>query len=417
MPHRFAPFLLLSLGSYFGCSSEGDRVDVPADVTTTSDTSSADATTTEDSSALDAARTEDTGATDVATPSDAGKADAAIASDANKPDTATTNDASRADTATTSDASKGETTVAVDATLDLPTPDGGIVTPDGGIVTSDVTTDGDNTDGGIGPTNQVVIGHRGASGYAPEHTIAAYDLAIQLGADYIEQDIAMTSDGVLVCLHDGTLDRTARGDAADCKGAVASKTLAQLKSCDMGSWFNDAYPDRARPEYVGLKIPTLEEVFQKYETRANYYIETKTLGTTVQMEPELLRLLASYGLRDAAVSRRQVLVQSFDAQSLQRMHGLDAEIPLVLLGAASTTQIQAAADYAFGVGPTSASVNKTLLDTAHGLGLAVHPYTINESTDLERLARLCVDGMFTNFPDRYRAIVAAGTVICPPAIR
>jgi len=272
-------------------------------------------------------------------------------------------------------------------------------------------------DGGAPTASQAVIGHRGASGYAPEHTLASYDLAITLGADYIEQDVALTADGVLVCLHDATLDRTARGDAADCKGAVATKTLAQLKNCDMGSWFNGAYPDRARPDYVGLKIPTLEEVFQRYGATANYYIETKTLGTTAQMEPELVRLLNQYGLRDASVKKHAVLVQSFDAESLQRVRALDTEIPLILLGAATAAQIRAAAEYAFGIGPSSVSVNQTLIDTAHGLKLAVHPYTINESAELERLSRLCVDGMFTNFPDRYRAIVSAGGSNCPPAIR
>jgi len=267
------------------------------------------------------------------------------------------------------------------------------------------------------PVIQAVIGHRGASGHAPEHTLVSYDLALSLGADYIEQDIAMTSDGILVCLHDATLNRTARGPASDCAGSVAAKTLAQLKNCDMGAWFNEAYPDRARPEYVGLKIPTLEEVFQRYGPEVNYYIETKTLGTTAQMEPELLRLLHQYGLRDGAVTRRSVLVQSFDVQSLERMRTLDAQIPLVLLGAGTAAQIQGAATYAFGIGPSSGSVTKTLVDTAHGLGLAIHPYTVNETTELERLARLCVDGMFTNFPDRYRAIVSAGGLDCPPAIR
>jgi glycerophosphoryl diester phosphodiesterase len=272
-------------------------------------------------------------------------------------------------------------------------------------------------EGGALPATQAVIGHRGASGHAPEHTLAAYDLALSSGADYIEQDVAMTADGVLVCLHDGTLDRTARGDVANCSGAVASKTLAQLKSCDMGTWFNTTYPARAKPEYVGITIPTLEEVFQRYGQTANYYIETKTLGTAAEMEPELIRLLNQYALRDGAVSRRQVIVQSFDAQSLQRVRAIDPELPLVLLGAASSAQIQAAAAYAFGVGPSSVGVTKALVDTAHGLGLAVHPYTINETADLERIARLCVDGMFTNFPERYRAVVDGGNLGCPPAIR
>src|SRR4028119_1977971 len=106
------------------------------------------------------------------------------------------------------------------------------------------------------------VGHRGASGYAPEHTIPAYDLALKMGADYIEQDLQLTKDGVLVVLHDETLDRTARPTAesapGDCTGLVREKTLAQIKTCDVGSWFNEAYPQYARPEYVGLKIPTLE---------------------------------------------------------------------------------------------------------------------------------------------------------------
>ena len=86
------------------------------------------------------------------------------------------------------------------------------------------------------------IGHRGASGLAPEHTFAAYDLALSQGADYIEQDLQVTKDGVLVVIHDATLDRTATGPAANCTGAVRDKTLAQIKTCDVGNWFNAAFP-------------------------------------------------------------------------------------------------------------------------------------------------------------------------------
>src|SRR6185436_18987798 len=77
------------------------------------------------------------------------------------------------------------------------------------------------------------IAHRGASGHAPEHTFAAYDRAVKMDADYIEQDLQMTADGVLVVLHDETLDRT-----TDCTGPVKSKTLAEIKQCDAGSWFS-----------------------------------------------------------------------------------------------------------------------------------------------------------------------------------
>ena len=117
------------------------------------------------------------------------------------------------------------------------------------------------------------IGHRGASGLAPEHTFPSYDLALKQGADYIEQDLQLTADGVLVILHDETLDRTARPTAesapGDCTGPVKSKTLEQIKTCDVGSWFNEMYPERSRPEYVGLKIPTLEQVFKRYGRDTN----------------------------------------------------------------------------------------------------------------------------------------------------
>ena len=119
------------------------------------------------------------------------------------------------------------------------------------------------------------IGHRGASGHAPEHTFPAYDLALADGADYIEQDLQLTKDGVLIVLHDATLDRTARGPQENCTGPVIGKTLAQIRTCDAGTWFNERFPDRARPEYAGLVIPTLDEVFTRYGNRVRYYIETK----------------------------------------------------------------------------------------------------------------------------------------------
>ncbi|MDM4770982.1 glycerophosphodiester phosphodiesterase [Solimonas sp. SE-A11] len=271
-------------------------------------------------------------------------------------------------------------------------------------------------------TDQVIVAHRGASGHAPEHTLAAYDLALQMGAEYIEQDVYSTSDGVLVCLHDTTLDRTARGPAENCTGNVNSKTLAQLKTCDMGSWFNETYPDRAKPEYVGQKIPTLEEVFQRYGRDVNYYIEIKP-GldlTPPSVAQRLLDLMQQYGLREGSVQRRQVLVQSFIPTVLLEMQRLDPEIPLIQLMQPLTTNaatMALIARYSFGIGPPMSDVSASLVQQAHGLGLAMHPYTVNSTEDLERIAGYCVDGMFTNFPDRYREVLAANKYDCPAPIR
>jgi glycerophosphoryl diester phosphodiesterase len=248
------------------------------------------------------------------------------------------------------------------------------------------------------------IGHRGASGEAPEHTLAAYDLAIGEGADYIEQDLQLTRDGVLVVLHDETLDRTARGPAENCTGRVDTKTLAQLKTCDVGSWFNAAFPERARPEYVGLRIPTLEEVFQRYGKRINYYIETKSPETADRMEERLLALMDRYGLRKPAAVRWQVLIQSFSAASLQTIHRLDPALPLIQLNSIADTserlraQLDGVAAYAVGIGPFLSNVDSALVAAAHARCLDVHPYTVNDAQTMAGLLDFGVDGMFTNFP-------------------
>lgn len=256
----------------------------------------------------------------------------------------------------------------------------------------------------------VNIGHRGASAYAPEHTIASYDLALEMGADYIEQDLQLTSDGVLVVLHDDTLDRTARGPAENCTGPVATKTLAQIRTCDVGSWFNETRPALARPEYVGLAIPTLEEVFQRYRKRVNYYIETKSPDDAEQMEERLLELLDRYGLRKLAGRSWQVLIQSFSAASLEKIHALDPSLPLIQLvsflpsGAALEDSLDAMAEYAVGVGALPIAM-ATVVPAAHARCLDVHPWTVDAPATLTTLIGQGVDGVFTNAPDQLDGVL------------
>lgn len=265
---------------------------------------------------------------------------------------------------------------------------------------------------GEGPSDAPVlnIGHRGASGYAPEHTIPAYDLAKKMGADYVEQDLQITRDGVLVAMHDSTLDRTARGPAENCTGPVITKTLAQIETCDVGSWFNETYPQYARDEYVGLKVPTLEEVFGRYGKGVNYYIETKSPEQAPGMEEELLRLMDEYGLTEPAAQRWQVLIQSFSPASLQKIHAIDPSLPLIQLYARQgSPSVQATLDaaraYAVGIGPSKADVDAPLVEAAHARCLDVHPYTVNETAEMRALIGVGVDGMFTNFPDRLEDVL------------
>ena len=244
----------------------------------------------------------------------------------------------------------------------------------------------------------IVIAHRGASGHAPEHTFPSWDLALEMGADYLEQDLQMTSDRELVVLHDPTLDRTTSGS-----GDVSAHTLEQIKRLDAGSWF-------AR-KFAGTAVPTLREVFERYGTRANYYIETKNPADAPGMEDKLFALINEFGLRDGAVAKWQVLIQSFSRESLAKIKELDAGLPLIQLIEKEFTseqireQLQDIHSYALGIGPSRVSVDTQLVDAVHDYGLVIHPYTVNDEAGMKRMIALGVDGMFTDYPDRLRQLL------------
>ncbi len=252
----------------------------------------------------------------------------------------------------------------------------------------------------------VIIAHRGASGHAPEHTLPAYDRAVEMGAHFLEPDLQMTRDGVLVAFHDATLDRTARGPSEFCTGPVRERTLAEIRECDVGSWFNERFPDRAHPSFEGLSVVTLSELFARYGDRVRWYPETKQPDQNPGMEEALLALLHRHGLRDAAVERGHVLIQSFDPESLRRLRTLDPELPLVQLlsrqamaGRTPAEVLEAVAGYAQGVGPNHSLIDAGFMAAARQNGLFVHPWTVNDPVVMDRLLELGVDGIFTDFPD------------------
>jgi glycerophosphoryl diester phosphodiesterase len=241
----------------------------------------------------------------------------------------------------------------------------------------------------------VNVSHRGASGYAPEHTLVSYDMGEKMHGDYIEIDLQMTKDGQLIAMHDETVDRTTDGT-----GNVKDFTLEEIKQLDAGSWFNEKYPQYAKPEYKGLKVPTLEEVFQKFGKNASYYIETKSPNIYPGMEKELLRLVNEY-----KINKKTLLVQSFSPESLKIMHELDSSVKLVQLisyksnATVTDAQIAEIKEYAMGVGPNHTYLNEEYIQKIVGSGLELHPYTVNDKERMQQLIDWGVTGMFTNFPD------------------
>ncbi len=227
-----------------------------------------------------------------------------------------------------------------------------------------------------------VIAHRGASAYAPEHTFAAYDLALELGADALELDVRPLADGQLAVCHDATLLRTC-GDP---------RPLARVAAADLAG-----LPAETRP------VP-LADVLHRYAGRTAFLVELK--------HPKAADLEAVLTAVRAAEVGDRVVLQSFDHVALRALRVLDPVIALCGLyprgvpGRLLRAGLGRAAEWLTAIAPSAAAVDASLLARAHALGLRVHPYTVNETPELERLAALGADGLITDVPDRARAALA-----------
>lgn len=258
------------------------------------------------------------------------------------------------------------------------------------------------------------LAHRGASGFAPEHTFAAYDLALSQGADYIELDVQMTRDGAIVVVHDRTLARTARGPASVRTRGVVDTTLAEIKRCEVGGWFNDTYPGRASESYRGLEIPTLDEVFSRYGNDVNFLIEVKYPGSSPGIEKALLEVIDSHAhLVEPGDICHRIVIQSFEPSALQKIHAMDGNLPLVQLYRHGRERLvrrslQESARYAVGIAPSFLDASHALVSAAHDRGLLVWPYTVNSTSRMKRLIRRGVDGIITDLPGRLDGIMRGG---------
>ncbi|MGE0445850.1 MAG: phytase [Vicinamibacterales bacterium] len=271
-----------------------------------------------------------------------------------------------------------------------------------------------------------LVAHRGASAYAPEHTLAAYRIAIEQGADYVEQDLAVTRDGVLICLHDDTLERTTNVEEVFPDRAVAEPstgrrqwyaadfTLSEIKTLDAGSWFDS--------RFAGERVPTWEEAVQLVSASAGLYPELKSpplyRARGIDMVGVFVQSLPRLGLDHAPVER--LIVQSFDPEALIALTAAAPGLARTLLidpRQASRWFTPAgmveARRFATGVGPSKLILDgrPELVKLAHAAGLTVTPYTFTSRApgrggDVTAemayfLRELNVDALFTDNPDRF----------------
>jgi glycerophosphoryl diester phosphodiesterase len=273
------------------------------------------------------------------------------------------------------------------------------------------------------------VAHRGASAYAPEHTLAAYRLAIEQGADYVEQDLQVTRDGVLISMHDTTLERTTNVEevfpdrARTVDGAktwpVSDFTAAEIKRLDAGSWFH--------AKFAGERVPTWQEAIDAIRGKAGVFPETKEpelyAGRGFDMEALVLQVLRHSGLdRPGADARTPVIIQSFSPSSLQRLRAKGVRLPLVLLISdrdpgrdawLSDEGLKKARGFADGIGPAKALLlaDPSLARRARALGFSITPYTFRSAglpagqTVRAEMARFLyeigVDAVFTDNPDQF----------------
>lgn len=271
----------------------------------------------------------------------------------------------------------------------------------------------------------IVIAHRGASGYLPEHTMEGYRLAVQMGADFIEPDLFMTSDGHLVARHDRNLNTTTNGGAVN----VDSLTLAQVKALNARSRGTAGYATPAgSPYYDGtetFRIPTFFEVLDYvYElfldTRkvVGVYPEVKQIGTASAYNFAVADAMIA-ALRDPKYnnffdgSHDNVFLQSFDQAVVAYLNDVSHnpdDLPVnFLLSNCTTLAANAAtiATFADGVGTGLGSVTGVSAECVaalHAEGLRVHAYTLTTDELLaprsyESILETGVDGIFTNNPD------------------
>lgn len=221
------------------------------------------------------------------------------------------------------------------------------------------------------------FGHRGASGYMPENTIASFNRAIELGVDMVELDVHQCKTGEIVVMHDDMVDRTTNGH-----GRIADLTLDELFALDAGN---------------GEKIPTLLEVLEAINHRVGVVVELKENAAVEQTATIINRAIDEQGWIS-----NQFSVTAFDHHLLRAFHILCPRVPLGAILAGNPI------GYAeFGERLGAASVNmaypfltQEFVEDAHARGLQVFAWPVDDPRDIERMKSIGVDGIFSNFPDR-----------------
>jgi len=224
--------------------------------------------------------------------------------------------------------------------------------------------------------------HRGASGHAPENTLSALQWAINLGAEMAETEVQPTADGQLVLFHDENLERTSSG-----QGKLAERTLTELRALDAGAWYG--------PHHAGEKIPTLVEAMARARGRLALNIELKADGDTARFLDQVVKAITDQKFADECV------VTSFDHALIEELVRRNPDFATgYIIGHEGLPEgvFRAKVDL---LSLEKSLVSASVLEFAAAGGKAVHAWTVNNTEEISRLVALGVDGVITNYPDRF----------------
>ncbi|MCA0988442.1 glycerophosphodiester phosphodiesterase [Guptibacillus algicola] len=232
------------------------------------------------------------------------------------------------------------------------------------------------------------VAHRGASGYAPENTMAAFEKAVDMKADLFELDVQLSKDGEVVVIHDTSVDRTTNGT-----GKVKEHTLEELRSLDAGSWFDESF--------TGERIPTLGEVLDQYRGKIGILIEIKSPSLYPGIEQKVADELKERNMHKP--TNNKIIVQSFDHDSVQTFHNILPSVPVGVLVYNPThltdISLKEFSRYAEYVNPGKSLVDEEVVDRIHDYDMDIHPWTARDRESVEALKEAGVDGIITDYPD------------------
>ncbi|MFD6210286.1 glycerophosphodiester phosphodiesterase [Peribacillus sp. NPDC060253] len=230
------------------------------------------------------------------------------------------------------------------------------------------------------------IGHRGASGYCPENTMASYNKAVELGADFLEVDIHLSKDGVLVVHHDPTLDRTTNS-----KGNLRDYTAAELKELDAGSWYHTRFKNE--------RIPLLSEVLENFRSEVGILIEIKHPSFYPGIEKKLAEELRKF--HEYPSNNNRIMVHSFDMESMKRFHQLmpDIQVGVLIKRRITDQKLKEIAEFASFLNPKHTILNTKLQMRIQEHGMKVYTWTVNNKKQMRKFKKMKLDGIVSDYPD------------------